>query len=67
MENERAWKVPVEQLLANDCNLDMKNPNSKMDFEHFPPKQIIKSILEKERRSLEIMEEIEQMLEGEEE
>jgi type I restriction enzyme M protein len=24
-ENEHAWKVPVEQLLANDCNLDYQN------------------------------------------
>lgn len=67
VENERAWKVPVEQLLANDCNLDVKNPNSKKDFEHLPPEQLVKSIIEKERRVLEIMEEIEQMLAGGEE
>src|SRR5205807_2287077 len=30
-ENERAWKVPVEQILANECNLDIKNPNAKGD------------------------------------
>ncbi len=66
VENERAWKVPVEQLLANDCNLDVKNPNSKKDFEHLPPEQLVKSIIEKERRVLAIMEEIEQMLAGEE-
>jgi len=61
-ENERAWKVPVEQLLANDCNLDVKNPNSKEYFEHLPPEQLVKSIVEKERRVLAIMEEIGQML-----
>ncbi len=66
VENERAWKVPVEDLLANDCNLDVKNPNGKKDFEHLPPEQLVKSIVEKERRVLEIMEEIEQML-GEDE
>ncbi len=62
VENERAWKVPVEQLLANDCNLDVKNPNGNKDFEHLPPEQLVKSIVEKERRVLEIMEEIGQML-----
>jgi type I restriction enzyme M protein len=67
VENERAWKVPVEQLLANDCNLDVKNPNSKNDFEHLPPEQLVKSIVEKERRVLKIMEEIEQMLVGRDE
>lgn len=62
VENEHAWRVPVEQLLANDCNLDVKNPHSKKDFEHLPPEQLVKSIIEKERRVLEIMEEIVQML-----
>ncbi len=67
IENEHAWKVPVEQLLANDCNLDVKNPNNKKDFEHLPPGQLVKSIVEKERRILEIMDEIEHILAGEEE
>jgi type I restriction enzyme M protein len=44
----------------------VKNPNSKKDFEHLPPEQLVKSIIEKERRVLAIMEEIEQMLAGEE-
>jgi type I restriction enzyme M protein len=65
VENERAWKIPVEQLLANDCNLDMKNPNSRKKFEYLPPEQLVKSIIQKERYFLEIMEEIEQMLVGE--
>ena len=25
-ENDRAWKVPVAELIANNCNLDRKNP-----------------------------------------
>ena len=25
-ENEHAWKVPVDQIKANGCNLDIKNP-----------------------------------------
>jgi type I restriction enzyme M protein len=62
IENEQAWKVSVEQLLANDCNLDVKNPNSKRDFEYLPPEQLAKSIIDKERRVLEIMEKIERML-----
>lgn len=27
-ETERAWKVSVEQLLTNGCNLDVKNPHT---------------------------------------
>ncbi|GAC1404252.1 MAG: hypothetical protein NVSMB49_22590 [Ktedonobacteraceae bacterium] len=64
VENEYAWRVPVETLLANDCNLDIKNPNSKKDFEHLPPEQLVESIMQKERRVLEILGEIEQVLRG---
>ena len=64
VENNHAWRVPVETLLANDCNLDIKNPNSKKDFEHLPPEQLVESIMHKERRVLEILGEIEQVLRG---
>ena len=47
-ESERAWRVPVAQLLANDCNLDMKSPNTRQDFEHMPPEQLADDILRKE-------------------
>src|ERR1051326_7262848 len=35
-ENDRAWKVPAKDILANGCNLDINNPNTKDDFEHLP-------------------------------
>jgi type I restriction enzyme M protein len=63
-ENERAWKVPVGQILANDCNLDIKNPNAKEGFEHLPPEQLVEDILKKEQRIMEIMGEIKQVLSG---
>jgi type I restriction enzyme M protein len=63
-ENERSWKVPVEQILANECNLDIKNPNGKTDFEHLPPEQLVEDILKKEQRIAEIMMEIKQVLGG---
>lgn len=61
-ENEHAWKVPVEDILAHDCNLDIKNPNGKQDFEHLPPEQLIADILTKEQRIAEIMMEMKNML-----
>jgi len=63
-ENERAWKVPVEQILTNDCNLDIKNPNAKEDFEHLPPEQLVDDIMRKEERIAEVMGEIRQVLSG---
>ena len=28
MENERAWRVPIEQIKAGNFNLDLKNPHN---------------------------------------
>jgi type I restriction enzyme M protein len=43
-ENERAWKVPAEELLTSSCNLDRKNPRAKEDITHLPPEQLVASI-----------------------
>ncbi|HEY0735388.1 MAG TPA: class I SAM-dependent DNA methyltransferase [Herpetosiphonaceae bacterium] len=63
-ESERAWCVPAVDVLANSCNLDIKNPRSKQDLEHMPPEQLVASILEKEQRIIELMEEIRAMVSG---
>lgn len=63
-ENERAWRVPADQIIANGFNLDIKNPRAKADLEHMPPDELAKSILQKERRIFEIVKEIEQVLAG---
>lgn len=57
-ENERAWKVGAEEILANGCNLDVKNPHSKEELEHLEPEDLVESILEKERRIAEIIGEV---------
>src|SRR5208282_4371856 len=61
-ENERAWKVPAAELLANGCNLDRKNPRAKEDITHLPPAQLAADILKKEQRIAEIMGNIKQLL-----
>jgi type I restriction enzyme M protein len=61
-ENERAWRVPSEQILQNNCNLDIKNPRGKPDLEHLPPEQLVESILQKEQRITEIVTEIRALL-----
>ncbi len=61
-ENGQAWKVPVETILGNNCNLDIKNPNAKQDFEHLPPEQLADDILQKELRIAVIMREIKELL-----
>src|SRR5437867_2974859 len=61
-ENERAWRVPAAELLANGCNLDRKNPRAKEDITHLPPAQLAASILEKEQRIAQIMNNIQKLL-----
>jgi type I restriction enzyme M protein len=62
VENDRAWKVPAADVLTNNCNLDIKNPRGKLDFEHLPPEQLADDILKKEQRITEIMGEIKKQL-----
>ena len=61
-ENEHAWRVHAQDVLANGCNLDIKNPSNKQDFEHLPPEQLADDILRKELRIVEIMGEIKTVL-----
>ncbi|MBI3916552.1 MAG: SAM-dependent DNA methyltransferase [Betaproteobacteria bacterium] len=61
-ENERAWKVPAAELLAKSCNLDRKNPRGKEVITHLPPDQLAASIIDKERRIVEIMGNIRDLL-----
>ncbi|MEA5113344.1 MAG: class I SAM-dependent DNA methyltransferase [Geobacteraceae bacterium] len=39
-ENEFAWRVPVEDIKANNYNLDIKNPN-KVDEDHGDPDELL--------------------------
>ena len=67
-ENDRAWLVPLEQVLKTDAdgrpiiNLDLKNPRGRPDFAHMPPEQLLNDILDKERRIAEILADIRKAL-----
>jgi len=68
-ENERAWKVRVDDVLKYDenknllsVNLDIKNPSRKDDLEHLPPHELAESILVKEKQIAAIMDEIKSLL-----
>lgn len=61
-ENEQAWKVPVAELFANNCNLDRKNPRGAADITHLPPEELVASILHKEQRIAEILGDIRALL-----
>ena len=61
-ENDRAWKVPVGELLATNCNLDRKNPRANEDITHLPPAQLAADIMKKEQRIAEIVGNIMKLL-----
>jgi type I restriction enzyme M protein len=68
-ENERAWKVPVDEVLKYDeegnllsANLDLKNPSAGDPFEHVPPEELVAGIVEKERQILALMAEVQEAL-----
>src|SRR5258708_1375782 len=62
-ENERAWKVRAAHILPASCNLTRKNPRVKEDITHLPPDQLAQSILQKEQRIVDIMENIQELFE----
>lgn len=70
-ENERAWKVELQDVLKYDqqgnlvsVNLDVKNPSAKEDYEHIPPEKLVADIVSKENRIIEILSEIKHTLES---
>ena len=60
--NTQAWKVSAKDIVAEGCNLDSKNPKSKLSFEHLPPDQLVKTILEKELQIIELVRKIQESI-----
>ena len=55
---EQSWMVPVEEIIKNNYNLDVKNPNKKAEFEHLPPEELIAKIEESEKTITTLLSEI---------
>jgi type I restriction enzyme M protein len=61
-EGEQAWQVSADELLANGCNLDRKNPRAASDITHRAPEELVASILEKEEQIAAIVRRIQRLL-----
>jgi type I restriction enzyme M protein len=61
-ENEHAWKITIDRIAKTDYNFDIKNPNKMETEEHRQPDEIIASLAEKERRIVELVNEIQEHL-----
>jgi type I restriction enzyme M protein len=57
-ENNQAWKVSIDKIIANNFNLDVKNPSVSTLRDHRDPQEIITNIQNKEKRITELIEEI---------
>jgi type I restriction enzyme M protein len=57
-DNEHAWKVSADDMAENNYNLDIKNPNKAKAEECRAPEEIVASIVGKEKRIFELLEEI---------
>ena len=59
---EQSWIVPVEEIIKNNYNLDVKNPNKKAEFEHLPPEELIAKIEESEKTISGLLAEIKDLI-----
>lgn len=62
--NERAWSVPVADIIANGYNLDLHNPNRPDDLAHRPPAELIAELIDTERELLGLLRELETEIKG---
>lgn len=63
-ENDYAWKVSIDNIIANGYNLDNKNPNRKEEYEQLPPEVLVHNIIEKEKRILDLIQEVKKIVES---
>lgn len=61
-ESVSAWRAKAKDVLANGCNLDIKNPRGAEALEHLPPERLAANIAEKNKRIGEIIESIRNVL-----
>lgn len=57
-ENDRAWRVPIADIVASGFNLDLSNPNSGDDLAHRPPQELLSDLVATEREILGLLEEL---------
>jgi len=63
VENDYAWKVNVKDI--KEFKLDIKNPNKKEEKMDYTPHELIKQILDDERKTLSLLEDVERLIQKE--
>lgn len=57
-ETNQAWKVSAEDIASNNFNLDIKSPHIMTTEDLRSPEEIVASVIEKEKRIFELLQEI---------
>ena len=57
-ESEVAWKVPIQTIIDRNYDLDIKNPNKKVEEVVYDRKAIILNLENSFKKSLEILTEL---------
>jgi len=63
VENSHAWKVTIEKIASHNYDLDIKNPEREIRKELQSPREILVDIAEKQKKILEIVKEITELVE----
>ena len=60
VEDEFAWRVPIESIQSTNFNLDFRNPNQPHDLAHRPPAELLRELIEVESEILRLLKNLEQ-------
>lgn len=60
--SENSWVVSIEEIKERDYDLTARNPSKVKEASYSEPEELVKSVLEKERKILRILEEFRDIL-----
>ena len=64
-ENDFAWKVPIADIVKNNYNLDISNPNDVEETIDLSPHELIKQIIDDEKKTLSLLYDVEKLIQKE--
>ncbi|MDE0170604.1 MAG: N-6 DNA methylase [bacterium] len=59
VEDEFAWRVPVEWIQSTNFNLDLTNPSEPLDLANRPPAELLRELIEVESEVLRLLKSLE--------
>jgi type I restriction enzyme M protein len=63
VKTDHAWCVPIADIVANDYNLNLTNPEKEDDLAHRPPGELLADLISSEEEILALLNSLQQDLE----